>query len=251
LNRDYAHWIRTGRPFVTLKLAQSRDGRITPPPVSPPSAARGTRGNKDAETGGGVTPRRRTARWISGAASRRRAHQIRRSADAILVGVNTVLADDPRLSVRLKGYRGRQPVKVVLDAFLRTPPDARLFAHAPRERVWIFTSRTALRRASRALSRKARILAVPVRRAGRLDWRAVLRELGRRGIVHLMIEGGGEVAADALRRGIVQEMHLFVAPLRVGRSVPKTGLDRARLRRLFSQWKVEKTGRDLHYQGVL
>ena len=75
---------------MTLKLAQSLDGRIA--------------------------AQARASKWISGPVSRRRVHQMRRSADAILVGVNTVLADDPRLSVRLPGYRGRQPLKVVLDA---------------------------------------------------------------------------------------------------------------------------------------
>lgn len=221
LNRDYSRWVRTHRPFVTLKLAQSLDGRIV--------------------------AQARASKWISGPVSRRRVHQMRRSADAILVGVNTVLADDPRLSVRLPGYRGRQPLKVVLDASLRTPLRARLFSSASSGPVLIFTSR---RTAPGAFLRRAEVVAVPERRAGRLDWPAILRELGRRGIAHLLIEGGGEVASDALAHRIVDELHLFVAPRRIGPSVPQNGLDRSRVSRLFKKWRVEKSGRDLHYQGA-
>ena len=85
---------------------------------------------------------------------------------------------------------------------------------------------------------------------GRLGWPAILRELGRRGIVHLMIEGGGKVAADALAHGIVQELHLFVAPRNVGPSAPRAGLECSRVSRLFKNWSVRRSGKDLHYQGA-
>ncbi len=218
LNRDYAHWMRTGKPYVTLKLAQSRDARLSAGP----------------------------RKWISGPLSRRRVHELRRSADAVLVGVNTVLSDDPRLSVRLPGYRGRQPLKVVLDAALRTPPEARIFSSGL---TLIFTARAA--RPACGFPKRAEILSVRLRRAGRLDWPSILKELGRRGIVHLMIEGGGKVASDALAHRIVHELHLFVAPINIGDPFPRAGLERSRLSRLFKNWSAQRSGKDMHYQGAL
>ncbi len=218
LNRDYAHWMRTGKPYVTLKLAQSRDARLSAGP----------------------------RKWISGPLSRRRVHELRRSADAVLVGVNTVLSDDPRLNVRLPGYRGRQPLKVVLDAARRTPPEARIFSSGS---TLIFTAWTA--RAVRRFPKQAEILPVRLRRAGRLDWPSILKELGRRGIVHLLIEGGGKVASDALAHRIVHELHLFVAPVNIGDSFPRAGLERSRMSRLFKNWSARRSGKDMHYQGAL
>lgn len=222
MNRDYSHWTRTGRPYVTLKFAQSLDGRL----------------------------RSRASKWISGPVSRRHAHRIRAAADAVLVGVNTVLTDDPRLSVRLPGYRGRQPLKVVLDAELRTPARAAIFSKRSPGRTLIFCSERSELHRRALLARKADIVVVPEKKKGYLGWGAMLWHLGRRGITHLMIEGGGTVAEDALKSRIVQEMHLFVAPVHVGPSAPRKGLDRTHTARLFKIWRKEKSGRDIHYMGA-
>lgn len=183
LNKDYNRWIRTGKPYVVVKYAQSLDGKI-----------------HDAMGG---------SRWISGSASRGLAQELRAKADAIVVGINTLLSDDPLLSVRLKGYRGRQPIKVVVDNRLRTPNRARIFSKASPGPVLIAT----IKRIPAAKKRvqKAEILKCPALK-GRVDLKFLFDSLGRRGIVNILVEGGAEVIADVLSRDLAQEVYCFTAP---------------------------------------
>ncbi len=189
LNRDFKRWITKKTPYVTVKIAQSLDGRSS------------------TSTG--------ESKWITGEESRRFAHELRLRADAVLVGVKTVLADDPRLSARLGG-KPHHPVKIVLDAELRTPASARLFSGTPPARVFLFTSSRASAARRRALSRKARLYTVRETGRGYLDWKDVLRILGREGIVHVLVEGGREVLNSAFRAKIVNEAYFFTAPIVIG-----------------------------------
>ncbi|WP_370238027.1 bifunctional diaminohydroxyphosphoribosylaminopyrimidine deaminase/5-amino-6-(5-phosphoribosylamino)uracil reductase RibD [Brevundimonas sp.] len=169
----------TGRPTVTLKLATSLDGRIA--------------------TSSGES------QWITGEAARREGHRLRACHDAILVGIGTVLADDPALTVRLPGHTGRQPLRVVLDSRLRTPETAKVASG----NSLIFTTASA-----RPIG-TAKIVEV-VEVEGRPNLHAVLDTLYARGIRSVLIEGGGEVAAGFLRESLVDRLEWFRAPILLG-----------------------------------
>lgn len=183
----YLKWIETGRPLVVLKLAASLDGRIA--------------------TAGGAS------RWITGAAARRRAHELRNRLDAVMVGAGTILADDPRLTCRLRG--GRDPIRIVVDGRLRVPPRARLLRQRSPAPTWIFTARGAPRRRVAALTQAdATVISLPGWHT--VDLRRVLREVGRRGVTSVLLEGGATLAAAALRARLVDRLVLFLAPVLIG-----------------------------------
>jgi diaminohydroxyphosphoribosylaminopyrimidine deaminase/5-amino-6-(5-phosphoribosylamino)uracil reductase len=218
LNRDFKQWVLKKIPYVTAKIAQSLDGRSA------------TRSGE--------------SRWITGASSRRLSHELRAKADAVLVGVNTVLKDDPRLTVRL-GRAAMDPVKVVLDAELRTPPSAKIFSSASPARVFIFTTRRAPSQKRKALSRKAQLFTVPEKGRGRVDWKAVLRVLGKKGIVNLLVEGGSQVLASAFEAGIVNEAYFFTAPIVIG------GQKRLNKAATFRSYERKAVGGDFLFHGVV
>ncbi len=184
----FRHYIVRGRPFVMLKLAASLDGRIA--------------------------TRRGESRWISGPAARRWVHELRNRVDAVMVGSATVLADDPALTCRLRG--GRDPIRIVVDGRLRTPPRARVVRQRSTAPTLIATTGSAPAARRAALARAgAEVLVVPGAR-GHVDLAALFRQLAVRGIVSVMIEGGGELAAAALRAETVDRALLISAPLLVG-----------------------------------
>ncbi len=193
------------------------------------------------------------SKWITEKTSRVFSHELRASADAVLVGVNTVLKDNPRLDTRLASIQ-RYPVKIVLDSFLRTPSNARIFAKTSRDRVILVTTRRASSKSWNRLERKAEVLLVPEKKKGFIDWRFLLKELGERGVVNLLIEGGGEVIGSAIHEKIVQELYMFVAPKIIG---GKTSLSSVggQGSRFLSQaanirdLRVEAIGRDLLLRG--
>lgn len=190
LNAPFVTWVTAGRPRVTLKAAASLDGRT--------ATAVGE------------------SKWITSEASRRLSRRLRARADAILVGVGTVLADDPRLTA---GGSGRPPLRVVLDPDLRTPRGARVLdSSAP---TLLVVAPPALRRARAAgLPASVSVMAVPASgRPGstrRVDLKVLLRALARRGVASLLVEGGGRVHTSFLQAGLVDELRLFVAPRLIG-----------------------------------
>jgi diaminohydroxyphosphoribosylaminopyrimidine deaminase/5-amino-6-(5-phosphoribosylamino)uracil reductase len=185
LNVDFEKYVAMGFPFVVLKLAATLDGRI--------AAASGD------------------SRWVSGHASRRRAHEMRNRWDAVIVGSETVLRDDPQLTCRIRG--GRHPLRVILDGRLRAPESARVFSDDPgRTRLYTLAEDS-------AKARRLRRRGVAVRRGAGdrgASLRRVLRDLARSGIKSAMIEGGGVLAARALREGLVDRVALFYAPKLIG-----------------------------------
>ena len=187
LNPAFNKFMKTGLPYVTLKAAQSLDGRIA--------------------------DHRGRSRWISSAPARAETHRLRAEADAVLAGINTVLADDPRLNVRGVKVR-RQPVVVILDSGLRIPPDARVFGN---ERVIIAAVRGVPERRVRRLEREGvRILLLPRGPRGGVDLKALLAALGRLGVAHLMVEGGGRVLGSFISQGLFDRFMLFCCPLLIG-----------------------------------
>jgi diaminohydroxyphosphoribosylaminopyrimidine deaminase / 5-amino-6-(5-phosphoribosylamino)uracil reductase len=191
LNAGFLLRVRAGRPLVTLKLATSLDGRIA--------------------TGGGAS------RWITGEAARKRAHHLRATHDAIMIGSGTALADDPALTCRLPGLDDRSPVRIVLDGRLRLPPTSQLATTARDVPTWVVTraDAKALRRA--ALERcGVEILAVPTPPGERMDITAALAALAARGLTRVLVEGGSKVAAALLRARVVDRLVWFHAPLVIG-----------------------------------
>lgn len=189
LLEPYTTWITTRRPFVILKVAATLDGKI--------ATATGE------------------SRWITGPAARTLVHQARARADAIVTGIGTVLADDPSLTARVGSGQGRTPLRIVLDPSLRIPRHAKVLRDGLAPTVIVTTARAS--HAQRAAVQKigAEVLVLPSKR-GRIAWSALLSELGRRGIASLLIEGGADVNASALREGVVDRVLYFLAPRLLG-----------------------------------
>jgi diaminohydroxyphosphoribosylaminopyrimidine deaminase / 5-amino-6-(5-phosphoribosylamino)uracil reductase len=191
LNEAYVKHRTTGLPFVTAKWAMTLDGRIA------------------TRTG--------DSRWISGEAARAFVHEVRAASDAILVGIGTVLRDDPQLTAR--GPAARQPARVIVDSALRIPPDARVLLRDGTP-VIVFTTRRAGPEARRAL--EARGVEVLIADAGgvRVDLRTAVAELARRGVTSLLVEGGGGIHGACMDAGLVDKVLIFLGPLIVGGPAP-------------------------------
>ncbi|MCJ7606046.1 MAG: bifunctional diaminohydroxyphosphoribosylaminopyrimidine deaminase/5-amino-6-(5-phosphoribosylamino)uracil reductase RibD [Dehalococcoidales bacterium] len=196
LNETYIRHRNTGLPFVTVKFAQSLDGRIA------------------TSTG--------DSRWISSPASRKKAHLMRARHDAILVGVGTVLIDNPELTVRLT--RGRNPKRIVLDSKLRVPLDANVLADQESAPTIVVTTTAADKAKAAALAEKGiEVLTVPAGGNGGIDLPALLKRLGERDITSLMVEGGARIITSFLRQGLADRLVVFIAPRLIGRGTAAIG----------------------------
>ncbi|MFQ5477356.1 MAG: bifunctional diaminohydroxyphosphoribosylaminopyrimidine deaminase/5-amino-6-(5-phosphoribosylamino)uracil reductase RibD [Candidatus Binatia bacterium] len=186
LIRGFKHWVRTGTPLVHLKLAASLDGRIA------------VRGGE--------------SKWISSRESRKLVQEFRARCDAVLVGSGTVLADDPRLSCRLRG--STNPLRIIMDRRLRTPPMARVIEG--RGKCLLVCSPAAARGTAGRILRStgAELLAMDSR--GPKGWRRLLAELGRRGLHEILVEGGAGVATSMIRAGVVNRVTFFYNPRLIG-----------------------------------
>ncbi len=190
LNEVHCTFVGRGRPHVTLKLGMSLDGRIA------------------TRTG--------ESRWITDEAARELVHRMRDTADAILVGIGTVLADDPSLTTRLPGGGGRNPHRVVVDSHLRIPLRSRLLTQRARGKTILVACPGAPReRAEELRAAGAEVLVVPGGRR-RVDIAAVVGALGGIGITSLLVEGGSEIAASFIASGVVDKLVAFVAPIIIG-----------------------------------
>ncbi len=173
--------------MITLKLATSLDGRIA--------------------TGSGES------RWITGASAREQVHRLRAAHDAVVVGVETALADDPELTVRLAGYNGRQPARVVLDSRQRLRPECKLVAAAREVPTYVVTTTSPEAHLTAA---GVRVLQVRAVGEDRPELKTVVAALAAEGLARLFVEGGGQVAASFLRCGLVDALEWFRAPVVIG-----------------------------------
>lgn len=198
LNESFNKWIQTGRPFVIAKCGMSLDGRLTASPSE--------------------------GRWLTSAASRRHAHRLRAQVDAILVGAETIRADDPRLTVR--GLReAKQPWRIVLSRSGSLPSRARILTDRFATRTMVY---------------------------GKVELEVLLRELGAKEITSVLIEGGGEILGQALDQHLIDKIQLYVAPIFTGGPIvafagtgAKSSGKAARMERI----RYEKIGQDIFVSG--
>ena len=194
LNRAYLHWVTTGRPYVTLKAGMTLDGKM--------ATAKGE------------------SRWITGPRARQEVHRFRSQVDAVVVGVGTILHDDPTLTARLSDrplkLASRQPLRVVLDSRLRTPPTAMVCTKQDRAKTLIVTSSHARRSRHRPFEQGGvEVLSLSTKN-GRVSLQALMTMLGKRGITSVLIEGGSTVNASLLQEKLVNHVVLYLAPTLMG-----------------------------------
>jgi len=188
LNQVFIKWIENGLPYVTLKAAASLDGRIA--------------------------TRSGDSKWISNEKSRLRVHQLRNQVDGVLVGIGTVLKDDPRLTVRLPRKRSNQPIRIVVDPELQMPAKARMFSEPGK--IILVAGNTVPREKKKAFqSLGVGILSLPVLK-GRFSMRALLKALGKMEITSLLVEGGAEVFGSFVSEKCFDKLVLFFAPILIG-----------------------------------
>ena len=196
LNEVFFKYVATGIPFVTVKFAQTLDGRIA------------------TSTG--------HSRWISSPSSLRYAHRLRAVHDAILVGAGTVLRDDPELTCRLA--RGKNPLRIVADSTLRAPPEARIFLPGPEARTLVVTTRRAPAERKRTLeARGIEVVETGEDPIGRVNLRELLSLLGKRAVSSLLVEGGAGVITEFLREKLADRLVVIVAPKIAGQGINALG----------------------------
>jgi len=227
LNEAFIKSITRREPFIILKLAASMDGRI--------ATATGD------------------SQWITGATARRYVHQLRDQVDGVLVGVDTVLNDDPQLTCRLP--RGRDPWRIVLDSHLRIRTTARLLTQRGVEKTIVVTGERVPAARVKAVERSgAQVWRLPVK--GRwIRFPALLKRLGRLGFLSVMIEGGAATAARALSDGVVDRVVFFYAPKVIGGDgkpmIEALGIKALARSRALEEVEIKRLGPDLMVTGLL
>ena len=201
LNKPFIKFMTTGMPFVTVKMAESLDGKIA------------------TRTG--------DSKWVTGEDSRRWVHELRGRVDAVMVGANTVRKDDPGLISKLPGRK--QPARVIVDSDGKIPKSARIFSTADISPVFIAATRSG---------------------HGRIDLRDLLKKLGAMGMIHILVEGGGELVASLVEKRLVDEFLFFIAPKIVGgrdalTAVEGYGISKMSQALVLKNMKVKKFKKDI------
>ena len=228
----YSKHITTGMPFVVAKFAMSLDGKIA------------------TRTG--------DSRWITGEEARRCAHNLRYTMDAVMAGANTIIADDPQLTVRCCGGRGgvvkKQPLRVVVDGKGRTPPTAHIFSEPGKTLMAI--ARGLGSQTKQALVAAGAELAELPAGENTVDLTELLSVLGRRGITSILVEGGGILLGSLFDAGLVDKVIAFIAPVIIGGSEAKAavagiGIDKMINARRLKRVQVENIGTDIMVTGYV
>lgn len=224
INAGFFRRIVAGRPLVTLKIASSLDGRIA------------------TRTG--------ESQWITGPSARAAGHRLRAENDAILVGSGTALADNPDLTCRLAGLEGRSPIRLVVDGHLRLPLTSKMVVSARQHPTWLIThSGNDPERLQAFAACGLEIIEVSVAEDGKVDLQAAFRELARRGLTRILVEGGAHLAAALLRHDLVDRLAWFRAPLLLGGdampALVSFGMDHLAAAPRFKRLSVAELGDDL------
>jgi diaminohydroxyphosphoribosylaminopyrimidine deaminase/5-amino-6-(5-phosphoribosylamino)uracil reductase len=232
LNAPFCKYITARSPFVTLKAAVSLDGKVA---------------TKSGDS-----------RWISSEVSRTYVHRLRSVMDAVMVGIGTVLKDDPLLNVRLPGSKkNHHPLRVIVDSRLRIPFDSRIVRTAGEYRTLVATTRAAsISRIERLKKARLEVIVVKSDAVGRVNLRALVRELGRRGILSILLEGGPTLNASALREKVIDRVLTFMAPKIIGGEkapgmIGGDGVSRIRDAVPLNILKIKLMGSDLMIEGAL
>ena len=228
LNRRWLTWVQERRPWVTLKAAVSLDGRIA------------------TRTG--------QSKWITGEPARRRSLELREEHDAIVVGINTVLADNPLLTRRLGLNPGESWTRVVLDSRLRTPTAAQVVQTSPEQTLIAHTSEAALTDRHRLEKSGVQLVEIGAGADGRVELHHLLEHLARRDVAALLVEGGSAVHGSFADAGLVDEAVFFIAPLLIGGSGPSAvagrGVADLELATRLRFEGIERHGADLELRAI-
>ena len=191
LNEAYIHWQQTGLPFVILKIASTLDGKIA--------------------TSSGES------QWITGEESRRFGHELRNRVDAVVVGIDTVLADDPKLTVRLpQGETIKNPRRIILDSRARLPLDANLVGDGEAETIVVATDLAPSEKVEALRRAGLQVIIIAADREDRVDLNPALKELGKREILSLLVEGGAKINGSFLKSDKYNKIYYFLAPMIIG-----------------------------------
>ena len=225
LNEVFIKFIKTGEPFVIAKMAMSLDGKIA------------------TRTG--------ESRWITGIKARKYVQKLRSEVDAVLVGINTVIKDDPELKVK-NGKNKEKPIRIVLDSQARIPLEARVLSGKPK--TIIVTTKYATISKVKELKEAGAEVLIAGERGGRIDLKELMKKLGKLEITSFLLEGGGEVLSSALSARIVDKALFFIAPKIIGgRDAPTTvggeGIESISEAVLLKKIKVRRFGEDVLIEG--
>ncbi len=201
LNKPFIKFMTTGLPYVTVKMAESLDGKIA------------------TKTG--------DSKWITGADSRQYVHRLRARADAVMVGANTAIKDDPALLSNVSG--AKQPARIIVSGVVKIKPNSRIFATSDISPVYIASGH---------------------KRGRKVDLKGLLKKLGKMGMIHILVEGGGELVASLVDDRLVDEFLFFIAPKIIGgrdaiTSVEGKGVSRIDQALVFKTMKVRKFEKDI------
>jgi len=228
LNEAYIKFVTGGRPFVIAKAALTLDGWTA------------------TSTGHSM--------WITNEASRQFVHRLRDRVDGVMVGVETVLADDPALNTRLTGRAGKNPIRIILDTNLRTPPHARVLAHADASMTWIaIGDDVSDHRVESRMAEGVSFLRCP-KKDGRIDLPVLMNRLGEKSVTSLLLEGGATVMGAMLRERLIDKFYIFKAPklLGGGDGIPMaTGPGAKRMNESLGirHLKIRRFGEDVLFEG--
>ena len=225
LNRAFLKWITTGLPFVILKTAMTLDGKIA------------------TKTG--------ESKWITGEVAREKVHELRNNADAIIVGINTVIADNPSLTTRLRTGKSKNPIRVILDSKAKIPLNSKVLTDGEAKTIVVVAENADEKNVIAIESTGAEVV---VCGKDRVDIKELLKILGSREITSLLVEGGGEVNYSFIEQKLFDRVYAFIAPKILGGrnsrlAVAGEGFDSLSDAVLLSNMEVEKLGVDILITG--
>ncbi|MEA2036743.1 MAG: bifunctional diaminohydroxyphosphoribosylaminopyrimidine deaminase/5-amino-6-(5-phosphoribosylamino)uracil reductase RibD [Nanoarchaeota archaeon] len=225
MNETYTKYIKTKRPFVLVKAAMSLDGKIA------------------TRTG--------HSKYITGREARKYVHQLRSELDSIMVGINTILKDNPQLTVR--HVKGNNPIKIVVDSTLKIPLNAKVIKNEPQKLIVATTSK-ALKKKVKKLQQKGVNVLIVKQKNGRVDLNELMKQLGKLEITSIMIEGGAELNAEAIRQKIGDKIMFFIALGIIGHgldAIGDLGITKVDKSVKLKDISSSKIGRDILIEGYL
>jgi diaminohydroxyphosphoribosylaminopyrimidine deaminase/5-amino-6-(5-phosphoribosylamino)uracil reductase len=227
LNEAFCKYILKKEPFVILKVAATLDGKIA--------------------------TREGDSKWISGETSRHFVHRMRDQVDGVVVGIGTVLKDDPQLTARIK--KGRDPYRIILDSRLRIPEDAKVIGNSPSKTIIATTELAARDKIERLEKKGVRILTLDSKQ-GRVDLKNCLSKLGEMGMMSLLVEGGSQVNGSFLDEGLIDKILFFLSPKLIGDREALGifgGSGKANLKETIplNELRVRRMGEDILIEGYL